>query len=388
MLRLSSALVLFALPVGAQAGQLVGPIVDASAVIRSNPSFASATQFAGACRDQAGNYWTTGVSSGVTYLFCLSPGPFPVLVSSRSTVSAWPVIDLAYDPNHNTIWVARHVTSSETQASGLEVYGFGDLAFLGSGSHAVGTSSIAWASGHIVLSGQTGYFTGQTSLSWMSEGQSIPACDRGLLHLPASNTYWGGFATSADPAGLTGCVFRELANPSASMPPEVAIADASGLRGGQLAGCEGWTNPSTGEHLGVFCQTTAQGQAFLYTTRMSTPVPSGCGGPAFSKGPSAVQSQLYASAINAAGLTWLVVALAPSNVTSPILAPGCAFLVDPTTPFIFATGLPTLQGQVSANITIPVEPLLQSLPLYLQWVELFSQYFVVGEMRSTAIKQW
>ncbi len=367
-----------------QAAQLVGPVIDVSNAIRSTFGFGTATNFVGACRDNASNYWTTCTVGGQVILVRLSAtGAVGGFIPTSLTAD---IADLAYDGQRNRIWVLR-------DGSHLQVFDATTGAFVGAANNfSPSRRGIAWNGTDRILGAGDSTCWDAQSLLVLSGGANM-SVGRGMMFLPPTSRQWGAFSGAApDPAGLTYTEFREMEPPVASMVPDLAFDTGDGRRGGYHAGCEAWLNPSTNEWLGIFCQangTPNNTEAVLYTARLSRPTGPGCGGPRFEKGPSIVQTQVYAVAVLASGFTWLLVSLGPGTVNDPLLGPGCTVHLNPQ----FAVGLgpflPNFNGGVSVSTAIPVDPSLRELPLWFQWGSINLQNQVlVSEARSAAIKQF
>lgn len=362
-----------------QASQLVGPVIDASAAIRATLGFASATNFAGAIRDNAGNYWTTCIVNNQVFLMRISAAG--AVTGFLSTSLTTEVTDMAYDGLRDRIWLFRSGFNTPPI-----VYQASTGALIGSGDSGVPAQGIAWdGAGRILIAGRSEYYDGVSMQ--LSQGQSGPGgTNRGLLFQPPSVSYWVTYSSPSDPLGMTRTTISESPVSIGSMVPDLSLDSGSGTRGGTAGGCEQWL--SNGEWLGVFCQTWST-NAVLYTCRMGAPTGSGCGGPRFGVGPSVVQQQLYTSAYQAAGYAWLLIASAPGAVTDPLLGPGCVVHLNPALTVALGPFLPTFQGNVSGSTTIPVDPALRELPLWFQWATInFNNQVLLSEARSAAIKQF
>jgi hypothetical protein len=381
------AIVAFALTpiLASQAGQLVGPAIDASAAIAATPGFGAGGTTLGACRDNQGNYWTTHKVAGVTYLLRITvqgvvTGVIPTSLSTNASVR-----DLAFDGQRNRIWV-------ESSSGQPQVFDALSGVFVGLGTSAPNSQGIAWdGADRIVVASYLMAFDAD-SLQWGATTTTgvPPPVDRGLLRDPGSASYWGGFSYSGDPAGITESEFRQFPLPGATMPPDLALLSATaGKRGGTLGGCEAWFDSANGEWLGVFCQIGVGGTARLYTCRLSEPAGGACGGATFSRGPSIVQSRIYTQASSASGFAWLLVGFGPASISVPIFQPGCTIELDPAGSVILGAFLPDFSGNVVGGAMIPVMPSIQEMPVWFQWTTLtFSGSFYLSEGRAAAVKQF
>lgn len=383
--RLATALFATIGVVTSQAAQLVGPVVDASDIIRSTLGFQNANLFRGACRDQQGSYWTCALNNGTWFAVRIDTSN-QVTGIVNTGVSASTVHDMTFDAQRQNVWILW-ISSSQVRVisatSGTVIGSFG-------GSNRRG---IAWdGADRVYIENLSQHFDADT-FAMANNGFSAPASTQGLAHDPTSARFWTGSSSSADPAGTSSDSFRQHPTPGASMPAELSFPTNPGVansaRGGNVAGMDTWQDPATGDWLGVFCQRQSNGDVKLYTARFSESTGGNCGGPSFSAGPSVVQDQLYASGTNLSTFAWLLVAPDYASFTAPIFAPGCTVEVGPSAPTIFGAYLPNFNGNLSVNEPVPLLPALRELPLYFQWVTLdFSGTILLSEGRSCAIKQF
>ncbi|MCA8950165.1 MAG: hypothetical protein KDE27_11730 [Planctomycetes bacterium] len=366
----------------AQAGQLVGTPIDATTAVRSALGFGSASNFAGACRDNTGAYWTTCEANGQVLLVRISPGgTFSGFITTNLSIGQG-VRDLAFDGALGQIWVGANNARPKVYDASTGAYR-GD----GAGNQPGSGGGLAWNGGsRIHVSGTNAYYSTST-LGYSSGPVSVAYADRGLLFDPTTSEFWGG-KNSGDPGVLTTCEFQELPN-GPTMPPHLEGISYNGFQGGRLGGCEQWLDPVSNEWLGVFCQLGDNDACMLYTARLGRPTGPGCGGPAFYKGPAVVQTQVYSSANQAQGLTWLLISLAPGSVTDPLLGPGCVAHLNGSLTVALGPVFPNPSGQVSAQTSIPVDPSLQELPLWFQWGTITLQNVaLLGDARNAVVKQF
>lgn len=385
--RLLVVVTVVAAPLLGQAAQLVGPIINASQIIAVTPGFGPGGTTVGACRDNQGNYWTTHKVGGVTYLIRIGLSGVVTGIIPTSYGTSTNVSDLAFDGQRDRVWMVANNEAPRVYSSltgQLETNGLSNQTGYG----------IAWDGGdRVLVAGHSGSFDAAT-FQWSSPTLPLGTPPSGIIYSglicdPSTASYWIGDGNSADPQGLTQVNFRQHPLPGQSMPPDLAFPSAtSGWQGGALGGCEAWQDPSTGEWFGVFCQRVAAG-SILYTARLGSSTGGSCGGPRFSRGPSVVQSQLFADASNASGFAWLIVGFGYASITVPLFEPGCPLELDPTGAVVLGAYLPSFSGNVSGQDTVPVSPSLHELPLYFQWATLdFLGAFRLSEGRSAAIKQF
>lgn len=361
-----------------QAAQLVGSVIDASTSIRSVVGLTNATDIVGACRDNAGFYWTSCEASGQVLLIRLSPAGAVNGFIITGFGAAQTVVDLAYDGTNDHIWIhappnaplVYHATTGALigQAQGL-ASGNG-IAWDGSTQVRASGSNLAW---------QTG------TLNSITGGAILGPTLQGLLYTPASTTFWGSKA-GGDPGLLSNHEFTELPS-GATMPPHLEGIVYVGALGGLPRGCEAWQDPNTNEWLGVFCQEGDNSSAVLYTARLSEPTGPGCGGPVFLKGPAIAHDLIYADVNQIAGLTWLMIAWSPGTFNDPAMAPGCTLHLDVLSSILVGPLFPQGGGIVSVALPIVPDPSFQEMPLWFQFGSLNLQFqFVLSEARSAAIK--
>ncbi|MCR9248528.1 MAG: hypothetical protein NXI31_26170 [bacterium] len=347
-------------------------------VIRAAPGLANAADFAGACRDNAGNYWTSCKNGNQVLLIRLTPQGVTNGVVYTNFVGTDTVADLAYDAVHDNVWM---LVPQRPPA----VYHATTGVFIGQGSAIALGAGIAWnGTDRMHVAGSAVAYDTAT-LATVS-GPAVPATDHGLLYSPTSGRFWGTQA-SGDPGAIT--MFEHVELPGgATMPPNLRGAIYQGALGGRARGSAIWQEPGNGEWLGVFCVGGDGDSSAIYTARIGVPTTPNCGGPRYRKGPAIVQDQLYVDADQATGLSWLLLSLAPGTFQSPVLAPGCSLgvnlqLASPIGPLIPQNG-----GVVQPRLAIPLDPILDEIGLWFQLGSLtLANNFVLSETRSAAVKQ-
>ncbi len=375
--------------VGAQAGQLIGARIDATTAIRGALGFGGADDFAGVCRDNAGNYWTSCRSNGQRFLIRLDPtGAFSGFITTAIGMNDL-VRDFAFDSANGHLWVAYRFSGSN--ASTARVYDVGTGALLGDVNQSFpgGAGGIAWDGANLIRVAGTAQSYSTATRQGTTAASGIPYAYRGLLYDPTADKYWGGQNSAADPMSVTAEKLEEL--PAAvTLPPHLEGISIGSRAGGRFAGCEQWFDPALSEWVGVFAQRGDNDAFMLYTAHLSRPTGPGCGGPMFTNGPAIVQTQVYSSASNAQSLAWLLISLAPGAVTDPLLAPGCVAHLDPLAVIALGPLFPSASGNVDAATTIPVSASFQELPLWFQWgtIASIANTATLGEARCTVIKQF
>jgi hypothetical protein len=375
-----------------QAAQLVGPVVDASTIIRSTAGFSGASLFGGGCRDQQGGYWTCAQVNGDWFAVRINTGN-QVTGFVNTGVFGTAVQGMTYDALRDNVWIqwsyaqlfGNRIRVVDTATATVIATPFPSPTY---------SRGLAWdGANRIYVPDSAIHYNAATFATASNAGVMTPTITHGIAFDPTSGRFWGGSFSAADPAGIVERSIQQHPAPGASMPTELSFAtnpaSPSGSRGGNLAGMDAWQDPATGEWLGVFCQRLSNGDVKLYTARFSVSTGGNCGGPSFSAGPGVVQDQLYASGANLASFAWLIVSFNHSSFTAPIFAPGCTVEIDPVGATIFGAYLPDFNGNVSVNEPVPISPALQELPLYYQWVTLdLAGNLLLSEGRSAAIKQF
>jgi len=368
-----------------QAAQLVGPIVDASTIIRAAFGFSGADTFGGVCRDQQGSYWTCARNNGTWYAIRIDTANQITGIVNTGDSSSGSIYDMTFDAQRENVWI--QFINSARVISALT----GTVLATPSNQSRLG---LAWdGADRVYIENHTYHYDADAFNTVNNAGVPVPNTDQGLAFTAATGRFWGGRNSHPEPMGISFKGIAEHPTPGATMPTELSFAYDPAApatnRGGALAGMDAWEDPATGEWLGVFCQRQSTGDVKLYTARLSESTGGNCGGPSFSAGPSVVQDQLYASGANLGTFAWLMVSFNHASFTAPIFAPGCTVEIDPVNPTIFGAYLPNFSGNMSMSEPVPVSPVLHEAPLYFQWVTLdFAGNLFLSEGRSAAIKQF
>ena len=187
--------------VTSQSAQLVGSIVDASAIIRGVPGFGGADLFGGACRDQQGNYWTCARNNGSWFAFRIDASNQVNGVANINYTGLGAFSDMTFDAQRQNVWIKVNnlvrVISATT----------GSVAF---GGFALGGGGIAWDGANRVYSAGSGtHYAADTFATAPNVGTYPPVVHKGLAYVPSTGKFWGGSDSPADPAGITGDSFFE-----------------------------------------------------------------------------------------------------------------------------------------------------------------------------------
>lgn len=389
-LKLVVSAFLFCASVFSQSGAVVGSPIRADLAISSAPGLTTAVLSGGACRDNNANFWTTALVGSDIVLVRISPaGQVSGVVLTAVKSVCW---DLAYDALRDRIWVVGRVSTPGGIGDGFEVIDASsgnslhihNSSLLGSPSPSGG---MAWDGGDYVLIANTvGRFHAGTFI-YQSGPLSVPFSSGGLLFHPVTGHPWVIGVTNTDPAGITETEYREhgyYGSQLSTIAPDVQIANGS-FRGGRCIGIEGWLDPVNNEWLAVVSQ-RAGSAVVLSTIKLGFSQGLSCG-PRFSKGPSVVQSQLYANASQVSGISWLVVSFAPGALVDPLFSGGCSLLLDPLLAVSFGPFFGN--GSVACLASIPTLPGLNGTPLWYQWANFsLSGQVLLSETRSSVVRQF
>jgi hypothetical protein len=216
--------------------------VPVSTIVTATPGFATANNFAGACRDNQGNYWTSSIVGSQRLLVRISLSSLLVTAFVPMQSSA-AVSDFAFDAQRSRLWASigrdAHVYDVNTGTFlGVATSGLPSWSILG---------GITWNGSDPILRGNGGIaFDAQILQEIQAPGNQAYGID--IMLYPPSGLLWASANNPADPAQVTGCQFYE-AGGGTTMPPH--LIGASMPYGGFNLGCEQWFDPSSNEWYAV-----------------------------------------------------------------------------------------------------------------------------------------
>lgn len=401
----------------AQFGKRISPIIDVTAIVRTNPLFASATNVDFACRAADGCWWVK--VNG--YMLRLDPS-----LASIGAIPA-PAGIPVYEPLTDRIYFAFGVTGQwwlclvscyPTWSYWQTSFGFDYLQLDGSttivrqlasypfnpyvppSSPHVGIPPLPPAQwplqvacnrqGAILVSTDAGLFSFD-AVTGMAAPTGLPPIITPFMLLPGNARYLSPKPGSCLAGPASSCLrtfdLQTGVEMGISVPVDLGVAGPGALRGGNVVAI--YPLFDLGEWR-AFVLTHGTNATYFYNLDVTSPSEwPGCGG-GFQEGPVIEQTQLAAYVTLPASAAWLIVSPSYLSATIPGLLPAnCATYLDPASHIALSPILLPTSGHGGWRVPVPVVPGLDNSALYFQCLYAsLSGFGATSDARSAVIRQF